>query len=523
MVLEILKLNPSALRFVSAEFQNDYEIVMTAVKVNGFSLKYASDILKGNRQVVTQAVMTDGFALDFASSELMNDIDLQKMAIRNNPNMFSCLVNKLTIFEIENEVLELALHLHGKSLALIPNTFHNYRDLVLLAVKNDGKALSHATETLKADREIVWEAVSQNGFALFYASPELKKDREIILKALETSSTCYLSLPIDFQEDLEIIQQTLRYFPNALQFIRSTNLDIQFLTSVVEKNPLLLKYASRVRKDKNLVLKSVELDGNNLQYADSELRQDPELILKAAQQNIKSLVFAKNMGKELLIELSEMNGFLLDYVWNQLGELKTDRDFIIACLKRNGRNFIVLDQSMRDDREILNIALETFGTALYYSDKRFRYEYEMVKKAVRDSPDIHTSIPRVVIDREIVKTILSVKGILFHEFYRFNNDIELVMTAVKQNGKSFKYASENIVRDPEVQTLVVKESGFCFQPNAELFQSRMEHCYFGAYQYEHLPFYPFNNYPMEYFYSYNTYNSEVRLPDYSELLKPLQK
>ena len=92
IVLEALKNDGLALRFISTEFKNDREIVLEAVKSSGKALEYASDELKNDREIVLEAVKRiksyGSGVLKFASSELKNNKEVAFTAIQSNINQF---------------------------------------------------------------------------------------------------------------------------------------------------------------------------------------------------------------------------------------------------------------------------------------------------------------------------------------------------------------------------------------------------------------------------------------------------
>ena len=72
IVLEAVKQNGNALRYVSAALKDDREIVLEAVKQNGEALYCASAALKDDREFMLEAVKQNGRALQYASAKLRN-------------------------------------------------------------------------------------------------------------------------------------------------------------------------------------------------------------------------------------------------------------------------------------------------------------------------------------------------------------------------------------------------------------------------------------------------------------------
>jgi hypothetical protein len=60
--IEMLKKDGNHLKYLSDDFKNDKEIVMTAVKQNGHSIAFASTEMKNNMEIAMVALKSDGFA-----------------------------------------------------------------------------------------------------------------------------------------------------------------------------------------------------------------------------------------------------------------------------------------------------------------------------------------------------------------------------------------------------------------------------------------------------------------------------
>ena len=87
MILASVQLDGMLLEQVPPQFQNDYDVVLSAVKQCGYAYQYASDNLKSNRNIVLVAVSTNGAVVDRlpADSKLRQDKDVCLAAIKSNP------------------------------------------------------------------------------------------------------------------------------------------------------------------------------------------------------------------------------------------------------------------------------------------------------------------------------------------------------------------------------------------------------------------------------------------------------
>jgi len=161
VLLEVIKLDSTLLRYASPELRKDKEVVMAAVSKNGVSLIYASPELIKDKEVVMAAVLQYGRILSYASEELRKD-----------------------------------------------------KEVVMAAVSKDGMSLQYASEELRKDKEVVMAAVSKDGRALQYASPELRKDKEFLLSfgpKNGVSIDSIISVNREFQNDKSFQRKYLYY------------------------------------------------------------------------------------------------------------------------------------------------------------------------------------------------------------------------------------------------------------------------------------------------------------------------
>eukprot|EP00434_Breviolum_minutum_P033786 symbB.v1.2.029896.t2/scaffold3318.1/size84623/5 len=80
--LELVKLDPFALRCLNEDARQDKQVVMTAVKGSGFVLQYASAALKEDVEVVKAALKQNIWAYDYVPETLRGDKEIALLAFR---------------------------------------------------------------------------------------------------------------------------------------------------------------------------------------------------------------------------------------------------------------------------------------------------------------------------------------------------------------------------------------------------------------------------------------------------------
>jgi hypothetical protein len=76
-----IQTNPYALGTIYSNFNNNKQIVLTAVSYFGRALEFASEKLRNDKEVVLAAVSNNGYALQYASYNLKNDKDVILVAV----------------------------------------------------------------------------------------------------------------------------------------------------------------------------------------------------------------------------------------------------------------------------------------------------------------------------------------------------------------------------------------------------------------------------------------------------------
>ena len=117
--------------------------------------------------------------------------------------------------------------------------------------------------------------------------------------------------------------------------------------------------------DKNHVLNAVIANGENLQFADSELRGDRELVLAAVAHfsgaNGKALSFADEMFRndlEVVMKAVTSSGLSLEFASSLL---QRNRSVIVAAVQKNGGALKYAAQTFWSDVDIVLIAMSSLN------------------------------------------------------------------------------------------------------------------------------------------------------------------
>ena len=131
-------------------------------------------------------------------------------------------------------------------------------------------AFEYASDKLKLDKNFIAEVLELDGRVLEFISQELKDNKELAIISVSNRASAIKFLNKKLKNDSEIIQ-------NALD--KGLHND----ATVLEFLP------SKFQDSKDIVLKILELNGFDLEYASNRLKNDKDCIKVACKNNSYSL------------------------------------------------------------------------------------------------------------------------------------------------------------------------------------------------------------------------------------------
>ncbi|KAF0981002.1 hypothetical protein FDP41_012790 [Naegleria fowleri] len=224
-IMDLLKQNGSALLWARA-YQNNYEIVLTAVQTDSDALKYASASLQDNFDIVKKAVSTFGCSLAHASPSLKKNFEICLTAVKQDG---FALLHVDPCFRNNIELVFNAVKQNGRALEIVSADLRNNFEIVLTAVRQNGASLAFAASEFQDNEEIVKEAVKTHGLAIHNASSRLRSDKNMALSALQQNGNPFEYIDEQLQNDQEI-------YARAVQ--NSGNLQSQTILHNIDRSSL---------------------------------------------------------------------------------------------------------------------------------------------------------------------------------------------------------------------------------------------------------------------------------------------
>ena len=258
----------TALKY-APEFQDDFEIVLSAVEIDGMALEFASDRLRKDKEVVQSAVKSESLALQWAGAKWKKDY----------------------------ETILLAVSKSGDAIQFLSKQWRNNIDIVRVAVRSSASSYRHAGPTPRNDFDIALTAVKGDSYMLRYVPRRLQNNKEIVLSAVK-----------ECVEDFQFAGE-------------KTTCDFEIANIVVKKGSwdLIERVSHRLWEDKNIALQWLKINPYFIEYIENgPLFDDEEVILAALSHD--SFHF-----DEFVNDYLDRNGWHPDLMSERL---RSDRTFL---------------------------------------------------------------------------------------------------------------------------------------------------------------------------------------------------
>lgn len=314
----------------------------------------------------------------------------------------SILANAKGEFLDNYEVMLAAVKINGMALQCASTRLRNDPQIVLAAVQNVGFSLYHANERFKDDKEIAVAAVKKSGFnVLEYVSTRLQLDPDIQTAASENSSQYY---------DLAGASETLK--SNRL-----------YVLEAIKKDFYTIKHSSEILKD----------------YANEKW------------EKIKAILPRYKDDKEILLEAIKCKAEA--FVWAS-NRLKNDKEFVLSAVREDGLILELVPIRLKKDPQVVHAALRNTINAIVFASEDLQNDEETINLVVNDK----VFFKQLENNRKYVMAVAKVNGMMALERADdlLKDDFDVVMTAIKQDGKALQYASERLKQNKEIVEESVK-------------------------------------------------------------------
>mmetsp|Transcript_32149 Transcript_32149/g.41334 ORF Transcript_32149/g.41334 Transcript_32149/m.41334 type:complete len:422 (+) Transcript_32149:106-1371(+) len=196
----------------------------------------------------------------------------------------------------------------------------------------------------------------------------------------------------------------------------------------------------KFRSDYDYVLQSMAKYGLDLKIASQDLRQNYDIVMTAVTNNGLALEFAsdelKNDPKIVWAAVSQAIPLKESVLQYASETLRSNRELVVAG---KASPLSCLSKGLSTDRDIVLISCTFDGNNLRYC-RDYNNDYEIVLKAVRENGEV-----------------------LQYASDEMKNTYNIVLEAVKQNGIAFGFASGKMKGNREIALTAVKTCGRMYQ------------------------------------------------------------
>ncbi|WP_257293595.1 DUF4116 domain-containing protein [Endozoicomonas sp. YOMI1] len=464
------KASPLVNKYVN--WLTDETTAMRLVSQNGHILKYLAPELRNQRAIVFAAIKSHLEAIADAPESFKNDIEIMSYALANTedpgtiiahtgPELSSnpVLIRRLLTTAVENTSLALSCNAATEYLEQNPEF---YKELLLLAMErnnnDDSYRLYHHNfrKNLLSDhhlyRKLALKVLAKPGiFHGLKYFPELNNDRQVVCTAVGSEPFSLKYAGPEFQADKELVKKA------------------------VENNGGVLKFASeRLKDDEDIVLAAVKNNGIALQYASERLRADSTIFTAALKNTARALKYVDEQFKHhpyyVRLAVSHHHPYLDK---GQCG----DKELLAIVVSKDPFQFITLaNQKLRDDEELVRLAVQGDGNILEYASSRLRSHEPTVRLAVQQNGmALEYASPELRANKALVKLAVHNDGMAMEFASDALKDCpEVVKLALQQNPLALRFASDHCRNDPELVNVALQNDGNALRYVGGSLQSKPE-------------------------------------------------
>jgi hypothetical protein len=388
--LLIINLNPKLYPHLSMELRNNKEITKKAVLFDGLFLHKASDILKNDLEIVKIALKQNLNAFFFCSPELQNQKNFVIQCVKEfNLYLHSNWINShISLFSDYEFIFQLC-KLNGGMLEYASKNLRSDKKIMLIALDQTEKAFRYC---LEFDEEIALMAVEKNGFNLQYAG-KYRGNRKIVEMAINKSPFSFEFASEELRGDYLISLQAIQLNSSNFKFTVSEKIknDPILLKEVLSKHGSCLESLSKnVKNNKELVMLSIENYPISYLQASESLQNDKEVVMLAITKEPKLFKFIPEnyqSDKAIALKCLSKEGILLKYASKNL---KNEIDVVLASVISNGLALEFATPNLKQNKEIVLAAIEQNVNSMLYANKSLREDRDVLFIGLRNGMDHET-------------------------------------------------------------------------------------------------------------------------------------
>ncbi len=505
------------------ELKKDREFFLKLLKdkkLDDNSITLFDKKLAEDKELVSKLVDTWPLHLAYKhiSPKLQADKDIAFIAFKGNSGNIEAFPKELKDDEKFMFNLIASTYPHDPILKHLSDKFRSNKEFVMMLFKKEYNSFEFVTDELKNDPEVVWAAMFGNGTwygpsASFpRAGNKVKADKEFVKRVLEElkgfRDKASLIAAVKDEHKLAVAQSkgnksgklaevklTLKNYkksfhsadswdkkkliPEFEAFLKSDMIDflddpkvmILAVEAEFSDNSLYGKKECMVLKvlDKKLsndlsfcALAMDKSNGHIYKFLPTEVKNNSDFLVANFKENIKSEHVDNSLKSNKEVVLSLLQNYPHHYnVKDMIADsLYDDKEFMKECLNLNGSLLDKAGDSIKKDKNMVEIAMSNFRNALAYADPSLLKDEDlMVKSASVGGTSFLTDLS---LEQRDDKALLMKIGKAFKNYdsgyrdlmriasFHLKKDKEFALMCVSKSGWAIENVDESIQYDKDI-------------------------------------------------------------------------
>ena len=272
------------------------------------------------------------------------------------------------------------------------------RDFIDIAMMN-GMVLEFASDEIKNDKGAVSAAVNQNGLALKFAGRDVLNDVTTVSEAAHQNGLA------------------LKYLPEGSELLNN----FKVVEWAVKQNGLALKYASKdLKNDRELVYIATKQNPMALQFVGEDFKKDREFVEPILKREPNAIRFVdydfiqEEENADLVIDAIKKKPAL----FNERNVIPTSykhlKNLVKKVVKADGRFYKDIFFELKNNMDILLVAMHTDVSAFKYADESLRKDKKSVLEIIKFYPKVYPYLdPEFKGDKEILEAVADAEEIKY--------------------------------------------------------------------------------------------------------------
>jgi hypothetical protein len=307
--------------------------------------------------------------------------------------------------------------------------------------------------------------ILKNGVSRIYNSilfEKIIKDHDFLLRVSEKFKVLKLFKNSNQLNDHDFVKNVLKNQPLDLKYAQlEIKNDKEVLVHCVKKDFRSFEFAPKNYKDDfDIVMEFTKIDFRVFRYSSERIRSSPELMRQSVEKDKRFLQFICNPLKlkiDLFMDIINEDGHYVKYFHPSC---ITNEIWLIACkssptaLKHIRGYFRMKYHRINtvDNEEFMKRAITLRGSNYYYASKEIQSKKEIALIAASNSGGMLKHMPEFQNDLEIVSmAIKNEPKSVNYASKELKDNKNLILQCIKLNPYSFAFASPNLKRNVEIQ------------------------------------------------------------------------